>query len=669
MNQAAPRRALRFLIPSILLLAALQGAKEQKGIARGKPGEAFPHQTETLGDAWRSNAAVDAEAVRRGAASIDAAVAAYWKRLGLVPAGAAPDEVYLRRVTLDLAGRIPTAGEYAAFLADSGPDRRFRTALALVRSEGYVDHFYNLWAGLLRIPTANPGNGIPNRSYEFWVKAALRENMPYDEFVRRLVAADGKASEENGAAGFVLRDQMQGILDHFSQTATVFLSSQVGCAMCHNAKFEPWTQKQFYQMAAFFSELNLTKDPAVMKLLREEEKAPDKTPQMIAEIRRRQREEPWILSDVRGRELKLPANYVYDSNEAGKAVRPATLFGPQVVLDPDQPRRAQFAQWLTSPENPNFTRSIANRLWKRLIGIGLIEPVDDLSPDNKASAPEVLAALTNLMVSSHYNLKVYTAAIAASRVYGLATAPETVTWHKYRLVSHPLRRMSAEQLWDSMAALFQGEKIRERQGGRVAHQEAPGMLRDQAMQGKPIAGVASAMESPGGTMMIAANSMTPMPGVMAAGMAPSMTMAPMAGAGGDKKYKGVVIPLACELPSPIRAGTFLDQFGVPSRESVSEGNQDPSMIQALFLMNANEVQRLITASPQNQLFVELKNAPDLRAVVRAFYVRFFTREPTEGEVAALGAYAQEMKASGGKGVLNQDIAWALLNQREFLFYP
>lgn len=613
---------------------------------RVRNGETYPQRYLSRDDGWKQQANVDFDRVRKAAETINAALETSWKKNRITPLGVVNDDTFVRRVHLDLAGRIPTPEEIRAFKAWGGSGKRALMAVGLVQSESWVQNYYNLWAGLLRITTQNPGNGIPARAYENWVKQALRDNMPYDEFVRQLVTADGLASAENGAVGFILRDQQQGTLDHFSQLSTVFLGSQVGCAMCHNAKFEPVTQKQFYQMAAFFSEVNLTKNPEVIKKLREEEKASGKTPKEIAELRRKMREEPYIVTDVKGRDLKLPANYKYDASEAGKAVAPAFIFGHEVTPYPGEARRETFARWMTAPENPNFTRTIANRLWKRVFGIGLIEPANDVGPDAKPLDPALLDTLVRVMIDLKYNTKEFTAALVCTDLYQREAIPTTVTHETWKLQGMPIRRLSAEQLWDSMATLYLGEDIRQKFKGT--------------------AGASYGVSYVGGMPMMNGSSEPMM--TSGSGSEGTMMSTEMAHKNARGRNAGSAIPnvqLSSEQFSPIRAGSFLDQFGMPQREVVSEGSTDPNLIQALFLMNSAEVMRATVPTPQHRLYTDLKAIAEPVAVVDEIWLRLFSRPPLPDEKSKALSY---LKSLGPKSGAVVDLVWALVNNREFLFY-
>ncbi|MBL8993411.1 MAG: DUF1549 domain-containing protein, partial [Spirochaetia bacterium] len=332
----------------------------------------------------------------------------------------------MRRLYLDLAGRVPTYEEAVAFLESKEADKREKLVYSLLQSEWYVSHFYNYWGSLLRVMTYM--NGMPDGGYEHWVKQALRENMPYDVMVRKLVTASGSALE-NGAVGFVIRDREQGILDHVSQTSQVFLGSQIGCAMCHNAKFEKWKQREFYSFSAYFSEINIRKDGDIAKAMKL--KMNGATAQEVSRIYYDLNHLPFVIEDKPGKQLKLPLDYVYEPQDAGKPVRPAVLYGKSPDAQPTETRRQSFAKWLTAPENPNFTKVIANRLWGKVFGTALIEPVNDVSENNPAVYPEVMDEVGKIMVELGYDMRAYIASLVMTRAYQRDTFEKMVAHESF----------------------------------------------------------------------------------------------------------------------------------------------------------------------------------------------------------------------------------------------
>lgn len=188
---------------------------------------------------------------KAAAARIDAALAEAWKKDGVKANAPVSDETWVRRVYLDAIGRIPTADEIEAFVADKAPDKRSVLIDRLLDSEGYVSHFYNFWADLLRVNTETvPGGGrLSQEMYARWIRQCLRENKPYDQFVRELLTTQGPIWK-SGAPGYYLRDPGMP-LDNLSNTVQVFLGTRIVCAQCHDHPFDKWKQLDYYKLAAF----------------------------------------------------------------------------------------------------------------------------------------------------------------------------------------------------------------------------------------------------------------------------------------------------------------------------------------------------------------------------------------------------------------------------------
>lgn len=620
-------------------------------------------------DTWKERAALDPEAIRLAASRIDAVAAKVMEKRKVTPLPRSSDDVFVRRAYLDLGGRIPTLSERERFIADTDPGKRAALILRLVGSEDYVSHSYNYWAGLLRIQTRMGGNPMTN--YIAWVKNAIRDNMPYDTFVRKLITASGESTGDNGATGFVIRDFQQGILDHVSQISTVFLGSQIGCAMCHNAKFEKWKQTDFYALTAYFSEVSIYKDPYEMKKLREQEVAATGSPQEVGKIRRQMNEYPFTVADKGGQEQHLPKDYKYDASLAGSIIDPGVLYGEAPESKTRENRRQTFARWLTAPENPNFTRSVANRLWANMFGLALIQPVDDLSDNNAPSSVEMMNEITSLMISLKYNLKAFTAAIAMSETWQRTTSTEMLQYDNFAFDSHPLRRLTAEQIWDSLLVLAVGDRLRPQtpvvvsetgnstrsdmgQMSRPFPSDAPGMAMNASMSGSPMNGAS-----------MNASSQAPMQ-PMGQGMMPMMDE------GKNKKNHwdrgGGFMSVSSEQYQPPQTGGFLEQFGASMRDIVSVGTSEPSISQTLTLMNGRETARFSGPMNQSAVLANLQRAANADEALRIAYRSILGREPKPSEVEFFRSYASDSRAQYQDGGVAGDLVWALLNNREFLFY-
>lgn len=392
---------------------------------------------------------------------IDLLVVKNLREQGLEPNPLTRDEVFVRRVYLDLIGRIPTKTEATSFFESDDPGKRRKLVASLIGSDGYVSHQFNYWADLLRARTTISGNGqsVPaGLAYEQWIKQSIRENKPYDELVYELVTATG-SSWENPAVGYYLRDYGMP-LDNLAITTQVFLGTQVVCAQCHDHPFDEWTQMDYYHLSAFTyplvtsNNIPLQREATALLQKRKGKIHPD----LQQDLRRAFSE---ILFPVRfnnvyetKRGLRLPHDYQYDDAKPRSVVKPATIMGKEAVLSPSKSTVEAFGEWLTDPENPRFTTVIANRMWKRAFGVGLIEPVDDFKSHTTASNPELMSYLEKLLIDLDYDLQRFQRILYSTKTYQReASREEVVPGSPYHFAGPILRRMTAEQIWDSLVAL------------------------------------------------------------------------------------------------------------------------------------------------------------------------------------------------------------------------
>lgn len=405
--------------------------------------------------------AIDAlEAARQ----IDAILAADWREHHIADNPPANDETFVRRIHLDIIGRIPTMREAQAFFASADKNKRAKLIDRLLASDGYAQHMFHFWADLLRVQSrANGGQGeMTSKPYLEHVKRRIRENVPYDAFVRELLTAQGKVWD-NPAIGYYMRD-LGMPLDNLANTTRVFLGTRIECAQCHNHPFDKWTQMQFYQMAAFTYpiETNVT-GIAVKGEMSELMRAAGKKPELAAQSRHVGRVFENLGDFVRyskvqalpSRELKLPHDYAYEDAKPFDVIAPATMLGDSMKCGPKDDTVRAFADWMTSPENPRFTTVIANRLWKKVFGLGLIEPVDEIMDSTIAMNPALMKRLEQLMRDCRYDVKAYLRVLFNTQAYqNEVTRAELLPGESYHFTGPLLRRMTAEQIYDSFVTLI-----------------------------------------------------------------------------------------------------------------------------------------------------------------------------------------------------------------------
>jgi hypothetical protein len=409
---------------------------------------------------------VSAETPQQPSAQIDAILQAHWKENSLPVNPAISDETFLRRVFLDVAGRIPTVAEAQDFLGDQKANKRAILIDRLLASDTYTAAFYPFWADILRMIDHQPNTqGVSNAAYERYVKQSLRDNKPYDQFVRELLSAKGLAFE-NGAVGYYLRDRGMP-LDNMAITSRIFLGTRIECAQCHDHPFDKWKQTDFHKLAAF-TYGNLDRrflerfqfNPALTQL----KEAAASGAGWVLNLQFSsyyQVAGQWLESTEVYRtkkDIKLPHDFKEADGHPNEVVNPAPLFGSLSEEPLTEDRAEAFARWVTAPENPRFTKVIVNRLWRKLFGAPLTESYDQLTDESKSSLPELETFLEKLMVSEHYDMKAFLKALLNTRAYQSAAVREEYSQGSVPHFQGPyLRRMAPEQIWDSFVALVSYE--------------------------------------------------------------------------------------------------------------------------------------------------------------------------------------------------------------------
>ena len=411
-----------------------------------------------------------------------------WDKAGLKANPPASDEVLVRRLYLDIAGRIPTVEESRAYLSSKDPEKRIKLIDTLLASDGHTSHMFNYWADVLRL-TDNVKGRITAEAYEEWLKKQVKANTPYDQMVKNLLTTEGGVWD-SGSIGFWQRDENK--LDHLAYTVQVFLGTSIVCAQCHNHPFDKWSQMDYYHMAAFtygmdtkgrgydFKNVSASKveelDRKKLKSMSKEEQKAYKarieaqkkqgesrvSKEDMAQVKRAMQDvmKPLRYTSAEWQDSKLPSlpsDYKYPDAKPGEKIEPKTMFGHEASAQPGQTKLQAFADWMTSPENPRFTTVIANRMWKKAFGIGLIEPVDEMTDSTVASNPALMDYLGRLMVEQKYSLKSFLRVLYNTDAYQrAATTHEVPAGELYHFTGPILRRMSAEQIWDSFVTLSKG---------------------------------------------------------------------------------------------------------------------------------------------------------------------------------------------------------------------
>ncbi|MBP63077.1 MAG: hypothetical protein CMJ62_16275 [Planctomycetaceae bacterium] len=360
---------------------------------------------------------------------IDEFVLAKLKRTKTLSSGICNDYEFARRVYLDVIGLPPSSEQLKEFIADSRDSRWKRDELIdrLVGSPEYVEHWTNKWADLLQVNGKFLGRdgAVAFRS---WIRDHVEKNTRYDEFARKILTANGSNRENPAASYFKILRTPQ---DTMENTTHLFLATRFSCNKCHDHPFERWTQDQYYGMAAFFARVGLKEDP---------ESKDRKIGGTSVESAKPYYE---VVYELEEGEVK--------HDRTGLVTPPSFPYAIDSLSDGPASRRERMAAWVTASDNPYFATSYVNRLWGYLIGVGLIEPLDDIRAGNPPTNPELLTWLAREFMEHSFDTQHMIRTICKSRTYQLSL--QTNSWNEDDTINYShakARRLPAEVLYDAV---------------------------------------------------------------------------------------------------------------------------------------------------------------------------------------------------------------------------
>lgn len=646
---AIARLALRCVVCLTMVLCVVPTAEAQKKGKKlpsqkfkgygGLP-EAVKKRPENLPAVTPVNSERKAEC-REVARKIDALVEANLKEHGIEPNPPATDHVFARRVFLDTVGCIPTLIETNAFVAEKRSDKREAAIDKLLGSPGYVSHMYNFWANILRIKD-RPQNNILAYAFRDWMKDQLRKNRPYDSWVYEMLTAEGKLWE-NPAVGYTLRDNGMPLV-HVDNTVRVFLGTQIGCAQCHDHPFDDWTQQDFYQLAAF-THGTRTRDgggtPAFengnpIQRIRKELTQIEEGKRLVGSMNTVLQSNLFRVSFNPKRKLKLPHDYQYDDAKPNQPVQAKVLWGDVPTRDKSKSPREQYANWLTSADNPRFAKAIANRLWKKVMGVGLIEPIDDIKDDSPCENHELLKLLTDEMIRLKFNQKEFIRTLMYTNTYQRASSdfdPSAAEF--YHFPGPRLRRMSAEQVWDSILTIA----IYNPYAYQLPSTEEFAKTVDMDLS------------------KVSAKDVEERSKAFDENVGPRARNKIM----NTAAYRRRVLARASELASPLPADHFIRQFGQCDRETIEGDSTEPNVPQILTMFNGPFTHMMLEKG--SVIYDNLSLAKNPRDAMNVMFLSILNRPPTSRDRDV----AMQEISRGDQAMGFGNVVWALINTREFLF--
>ena len=591
--------------------------------------------------------------VEQSAARLDALVDAGLTKAGVQRNGPLSEDQFVRRLYLDVAGRIPTAEELTGYLADSTPGKRAKLIDTLLASDGYNSQFFDWLSDMLRLKDefGMGGKAVKSYVYQEWMKEQIASNRHWDTIVYEMMTAEGRMTS-TGPVGYLLRDRGMP-LDNLSNTLTTFLGANVACAQCHDHPMAHWTQRNFFEMAAFFGATDQSYETANLRSLQKSGVLDRQT------ILRLLGPNLARVETLPANKLVFPQDYKYDDAKPGAPVAPKMItwskedaknpaYTPASTGDPAK-LRDQFAVWLTHPENPRFAAAIANRLWKKLFGLGVQEPVSDLDDPRQSFNPELLAHLASEMKRVHFDLREFQRIVLNSKTYQAQASPTPkADASPYAFPGPLLRRMTAEQIWDSVLTLTVGAEVDKFKLRRAEEMRKLDIPVDNPTERDIVAKLASLKEEVDGKRV---------------------RFGKKGGKGRDvrsdefegeppPRFEGLTLARASELTQPAKESHFLRNFGQSDRDVADSNSTEGGVPQVLLMMNG-EVQKAVT-SPTSTVMQEAAKASSPEEQVRHFYLSFLGRTPSEAE-------AVSTRSMLDKGLKAKDLCWVLLNTREFIF--
>ncbi len=349
-----------------------------------------------------------------------------WQELGIAPSEKCSDEVFIRRVYLDISGTLPIPAQVLAFVADRSSGKRIKLVDALLETQEYSYYFANKWADILRVKRgANQnigGRAFGTFAFHNWIRESIVADRPYDDFAREIIVAIG--DENRNPPAFWCKDLLtpDQFVDNCSQ---VFLGLRMACANCHHHPYEKWSQDDYWGFAAFYSRVGR------------------KTLLLPGQQGQGQGNKQVLYT--------MPNGSVVNKR-SGKVAEMHALDGENLKSAPGTDPRVQLVDWMVNAKNPFFAKAVANRYWAHFLGRGVVDPLDDMRVTNPPSNPELLEALATDLVQSKYSLKHLIRSICTSEVYQLSSTPNDFNKHdKQSYARYYPKRMSAEVLFDAVS--------------------------------------------------------------------------------------------------------------------------------------------------------------------------------------------------------------------------
>lgn len=603
---------------------------------------------------------------------IDQLIGDYYRAKKEKPKCLVSDQVFVKRAYLDIAGRIPTLPEYEAFIKSRKSDKREQLVDKLVDSPAYVSHTLNQWLDAMRVKYKF--HKVTADNYIQWIRNSIENNMPYDKFVHAQISSQGSVYDPNSAAGYFVRDRGMP-QDRVAAVMQTFLGTSMVCAQCHDHPLAKWTQMDFYKIMAFFEGTRMANGGAGPML--EDIKVAQKKGIKIKPGKEISRVYNALGDQVlRGGfgMVQLPQDYMYDDAKPHQWIKAGAPFGPPVRIDynktyadptesisnksrkklkkslavkedlADVNSRAAFADWVTSKENPMFTKTVVNRLWKRAFGVALVGDPVDISEEDMGKSPRLTMYLIQMMKNLDYDQKLFMKIIYKTSAYQRIAYPQPTYPGEMPLGAPVIQRLSAEQVWDSILTLRIEDPDKDVIKGSLSGRGA--QFTELNYLTKPMDRINFVL--------------------------------------GKKKYsphiqkeravdtKNVSLTKRSSLmPGFVEPASFFGMFGRAQRETIDDSVREPTIPQVLYLMNGVEVASLMDKRIKVKEYKKTGDVGTPSEVVKRagskgintqtinwIFNAVLTREPTSSELRLI-------KSKFNSSHNASDLFWSLINTTEF----
>ena len=617
-----------------------------------------PHERPVAVESEAVNPADVAATAQRIDALVEAGLAAKKKASNPLVA----EDLWCRRVYLDLIGRIPTYDEMQSFLTSREAQKRAKLIDTLLASNGHISTMYNYWCDALRARDRLAEN-VRGDFYLNYLKTSLRANKPYDRWVREMIVSEGEVTKAP-EVGYFLRD-LGNRFASVDATAAIFLGTQIGCAQCHDHPYDQWTRREYHQFVAWFTALDTQRGQRMERVsegsiasVREtlEGESEKRTTSQRKQVERRvalevfermqremMRRQPDSFSLRSGPRTNghLPADYQYPDGKPNEVAIPRVLFGEASMSANERPAET-LAAWMTSPENPRFALTIANRLWARIMGAPFAGAVESVRDVEDTANPALSAYLAKVMVAAKFDLRQFQRIVANTRTYARQSGVAALAVD-YDFAGPVMRRMSAEQAWDSLMAMA-----------------VPDLDTKMDFTAPDTSGENKYAELNDSTSIL--DEVRETAKEKAKDELKEMRHPKREERPEKKPYEPSpefgLMTRASELPQPAPEGHFLRTFGQSNREIADGGWRSGTVPQTLVMLNSTLFDAVVQKG--TPLAEAIKRNSGDSARLRAAYLAVLGRVPTMEDTRLISS------TLGGTGNI-QAITHTLLGTRQFLF--